>query len=225
MINIIPMLQRNHLNFSKVYNSNKELIRLEGFGDKSITNLLEAIEKSKENSLEKLIFGLGISLVKVTPEFINLVKKIPTAVIHVINGIVSEEELKLLANNNLKILILGYKEVRRGKKLYEKIPEYINEKKESLKNLLPTIIKENWFDVVSFDNLALKQLDVKSLMSEEQWNKFYQGDDGLDGEQTSATFFVDMVERKFARNSCASEEQRYPIMETAEEMFNFLKRK
>lgn len=38
----------------------KDLIRLEGFGDKSITNLLNAIEKSKENSLEKLIFGLGI---------------------------------------------------------------------------------------------------------------------------------------------------------------------
>ena len=38
----------------------KELIRLEGFGEKSITNLLEAIEKSKENSLERLIFGLGI---------------------------------------------------------------------------------------------------------------------------------------------------------------------
>lgn len=37
-----------------------DLIRLEGFGDKSITNLLEAIEKSKENSLEKLIFALGI---------------------------------------------------------------------------------------------------------------------------------------------------------------------
>ena len=38
----------------------KELVRLEGFGDKSVNNLLEAIEKSKENSLEKLIFGLGI---------------------------------------------------------------------------------------------------------------------------------------------------------------------
>ena len=38
----------------------KELIRLEGFGDKSITNLLEAIEKSKENSLERLLFALGI---------------------------------------------------------------------------------------------------------------------------------------------------------------------
>lgn len=38
----------------------KELKRLEGFGDKSINNLLEAIENSKSNSLERLIFGLGI---------------------------------------------------------------------------------------------------------------------------------------------------------------------
>ena len=37
-----------------------DLKRLEGFGEKSITNLLEAVEKSKENSLERLIFGLGI---------------------------------------------------------------------------------------------------------------------------------------------------------------------
>ena len=38
----------------------KDLIRLEGYGDKSVTNLLNAIEESKNNSLEKLIFGLGI---------------------------------------------------------------------------------------------------------------------------------------------------------------------
>ncbi len=38
----------------------KDLIRLEGFGDKSVSNLLEAIEHSKENSLERLIFALGI---------------------------------------------------------------------------------------------------------------------------------------------------------------------
>ena len=38
----------------------KDLIRLEGYGDKSVTNLLNAIEESKKNSLEKLIFGLGI---------------------------------------------------------------------------------------------------------------------------------------------------------------------
>lgn len=33
---------------------------LEGFGEKSINNLLDSIEKSKKNSLEKLLFGLGI---------------------------------------------------------------------------------------------------------------------------------------------------------------------
>ena len=36
---------------------------LEGFGEKSINNLLEAIEVSKENSLERLIFALGIRYV------------------------------------------------------------------------------------------------------------------------------------------------------------------
>ena len=37
-----------------------ELMLLEGFGTKSIENLLNSIESSKNNSLEKLLFGLGI---------------------------------------------------------------------------------------------------------------------------------------------------------------------
>lgn len=44
----------------KLKNYKEELISLEGFGEKSINNLLNAIEKSKENSLEKLLFALGI---------------------------------------------------------------------------------------------------------------------------------------------------------------------
>ena len=50
-------------NIADIYslkNHEKDLIRLEGFGDKSVSNLLDAIEKSKENSLERLIFALGI---------------------------------------------------------------------------------------------------------------------------------------------------------------------
>ncbi|MDZ5474610.1 NAD-dependent DNA ligase LigA [Bacillus sp. 31A1R] len=38
----------------------EQLINLERMGEKSVTNLLKAIETSKENSLEKLLFGLGI---------------------------------------------------------------------------------------------------------------------------------------------------------------------
>ena len=38
----------------------EDIISLDGWKDKSIDNLLAAIEKSKENSLEKVLFGLGI---------------------------------------------------------------------------------------------------------------------------------------------------------------------
>ena len=51
-------------NFVDIYNLSshrKDLVELEGFGDKSIDNILEAIEGSKKNSLEKFIFALGIS--------------------------------------------------------------------------------------------------------------------------------------------------------------------
>lgn len=41
-------------------NYKEDLMELEGFGEKSINNLLINIENSKKNSLEKLIFGLGI---------------------------------------------------------------------------------------------------------------------------------------------------------------------
>ncbi len=37
-----------------------DLTKLEGYGKKSVTNLLNAIEISKTNSLERLLFGLGI---------------------------------------------------------------------------------------------------------------------------------------------------------------------
>lgn len=37
-----------------------EIMAREGWQDKSVDNLLDAIEKSKENSLERLLFGLGI---------------------------------------------------------------------------------------------------------------------------------------------------------------------
>src|SRR5699024_3519020 len=41
----------------------EELLELERMGEKSVSNLLQAIEASKENSLEKLLFGLGIRYV------------------------------------------------------------------------------------------------------------------------------------------------------------------
>jgi DNA ligase (NAD+) len=48
-------------NVADLYTLTKEqLVRLERMGEKSATNLLNAIEASKQNSLERLLFGLGI---------------------------------------------------------------------------------------------------------------------------------------------------------------------
>lgn len=43
-----------------LYKHSHEIMEIEGFGQKSMDNLVAAIEKSKENSMEKLLFGLGI---------------------------------------------------------------------------------------------------------------------------------------------------------------------
>ena len=52
--------------YSDIYRLNNhvdELKLLEGFGEKSINNLLENIERSKENSLERLLYAIGIRYV------------------------------------------------------------------------------------------------------------------------------------------------------------------
>lgn len=44
----------------KLKNHREKLIQLEGFGEKSIDNLLKAIEKSKEQPFERVLFAIGI---------------------------------------------------------------------------------------------------------------------------------------------------------------------
>lgn len=45
---------------------------------------------------EKLIYGLGISLVTPTEKFIKLVKQYPNAVIHVINGVLKPSDIQAM---------------------------------------------------------------------------------------------------------------------------------
>ena len=50
----------NIVEIYQLFEHRDEIIALDGWKEKSIDNLIEAIEKSKGNSLEKLLFGLGI---------------------------------------------------------------------------------------------------------------------------------------------------------------------
>ena len=54
---------RNIVDIYNLKSHREDLIELEGFGSKSVDNLLLAIENSKSNSLERLIFALGIEQV------------------------------------------------------------------------------------------------------------------------------------------------------------------
>ena len=158
---------------------------------------------------KNLIYGIGVSLRKPTYEFIEKIKKFPNAVIHTINGILSPEDYEILKDNNLKVLILGYKHLRRGNDYYALNHIHVQQLQAWLYSNLKEML--NHFEVVSFDNLAIEQLDVKRLLSDKDWDEFFMGDDG------TMTFYIDMVDGTFGKNSLATE--RYPIMDSIDEMF------
>lgn len=54
---------KDYSDFYNLKNYKYELMQLEGFGEKSISSILNSIEESKNNSLERLLFGLGIRFV------------------------------------------------------------------------------------------------------------------------------------------------------------------
>ena len=85
-----------NLNFIKdvsdIYDINKyynELCKVEGYGEKSVNNMIEAIEESKTLSLERLLFALGIK--EVGAKTSKILAKRYRSIDNLINA--SEEEL------------------------------------------------------------------------------------------------------------------------------------
>lgn len=165
-----------------------------------------------------LIHGIGVSLSDPYDQlFLMRLSTIPTTVIHVIEGIVTMDQLEALYDKNLKLLILGYKMLRRGRIYAQGFQERINIHSTELSQNLHKISKH--FDAIAFDNLALEHLNVKDKVSEQLWESCFMGDEG------TSTFYIDMVERKFGQSSTAPLDERYSIddYETVEEMFNVVR--
>lgn len=163
---------------------------------------------------EELVYGIGVSLVNPTNEFVKLIKYYPNAVIHVINGILTPSNISALSDKNLKLLILGYKYLRRGEEWYVQDSENITDNQNWLKGNIGNIVKR--FNVVSFDNLAIEQLNIRNLLTDGEWDEFYMGDDG------TSTFYIDMVERKFAVSSTVPIENRYDLLNSVDNMFKIV---
>ena len=170
-------------------------------------------DRIKDWQEKKMVYGIGVSLQNATDELIEKMNSIPNTVLHTIVGILSEDDIMKLKDHNIKILLLGYKQLQRGVNYLNSHNDEVNKNKQYVYDNLSDIT--NWFNVVSFDNLAIEQLDVKRIVPENEWEEFYMGDDG------GYTFYIDMVKGEFSKNSIAQD--RYPIGEkTIDEMFQFI---
>lgn len=160
---------------------------------------------------KKLVYGIGVSINNYANEkLLEYLDQCENAVIHTIVGLVTKKDIEYLSNKGYKILFLGYKRFRRGNKYYVAKQKEIQQNIDWLKHDILKLTDK--FKVVSFDNLALEQLDIEDKISTNEWNIFYMGNDG------NYTFYVDLTEEVYAKNSTSI--IRFPILnKTAKEMF------
>lgn len=161
---------------------------------------------------QRLINGVGVSLNKATDEFVEMLSHCNNTIVHVINGIFSAEDALALMNHDVDILILGYKTTCRGHDYLVNHDDEIERKQGWLYNHMQQIF--DGFRTVEFDNLALEQLSIKNMVSEEVWNKHFMGSDG------KYTYYLDLVNGYFAKNSTSP--IHYPLMDSVDAMFQFL---
>lgn len=169
-------------------------------------HLIENIEYIQSLIDNNLIYGLGVSLFTYDEKVIEFAQKNHNVVFHIICGVIDENLLKQLYNKNLKLLFLGYKKYGRGQNYFN---ESIQNKIDSLENDIEELAKN--FSVVSFDNLALKQLKIKEKVSQLVWDSNFMGTDG------QFTMYVDLVEKKFSKSSTSN--KRFDLLNNIEEMF------
>lgn len=156
--------------------------------------ILSLIEKN-------LVKGVGISYSAETymPDVEPILKASDNVVFHVIMGINRVDDVEKLNNfcksfnKECKILILGYKVFGFGINYYLK-----NQKIEDNKYRWYTQLA-NYFKTdnltLSFDNLAIGQLNLRRYFTDEAWNRFYMGDDFV------FTMYIDGVNQQYAPSS------------------------
>lgn len=174
-LGIIPNLTINYKHISPVYLTFKQ----------------EYVDLLNKLLNQQLIYGLGISIPDDFEDYvINQFDKKDNIVYHVIAGV---NELSILSKIKespvKKCLILGYKQYGRGETYYS---EEVKDCLEDWSCNLGQYIKKIH---LSFDNLSLKQLNIKQYLTDEEWDKFYCGTDG------AFTMYIDAVEQKYAMNS------------------------
>lgn len=162
---------------------------------------------------DDLIKGVGISITSKDYSYIEKLKKITNNIVyHLILGIHKPtifNELEVFGDP--KYLLLGYKTFGRGVKYFNpRVTKTINYWNQEITNLL----NENK-GVISFDNLAIEQLELESKLDSETWNKFYMGDDFV------FTMYIDAVNQEYAPTSRSSYSERISFKDAT--LINYFK--
>ena len=162
---------------------------------------------------EKLIYGLGISIVNNHYKEIEYLKTLTNNIVyHLIAGVNNVSELDSLNSiGNCKVLILGYKNFGRGVNYYSK---EVDKNIELWQKQLPSYLEK--FSI-SFDNLALEQLNIQSMVSKNIWDSFYMGDD------FSFTMYIDAVKQEYGPTSMSNDRKSFNEMSLFEYFINFKK--
>lgn len=142
--------------------------------------------------------------------FGNLEKGVDT-VIHVVNGVVTEDMLKPLYDMDLKLLVLGYKTKGRGIEYADNTS--LAENQKWLYDNIDEVASH--FKTVAYDTLALKQLDMQRWLTKQQWDSTFMGEDGLH------SMYIDLVTQTYGISS--TDNRRWPLTKDIHEMFTHVR--
>ena len=178
-----------------------------------------AILKLQEHGL---VHGLGLSVADSDSLGIAMgnnhhshIQEIPNLVIHAVAGVTPVDDFLKMGHRNSAsytyegdkyeritrvepspippILILGYKEYGLGIDFEKKHKADVDRNLRRWRYFLPGLLQSGLR--VSFDNLALEQLQVRRLLTDEEWNLRFMGHDG------EFTMYVDAVRQRYAMSS------------------------
>ena len=154
-------------------------------------------ETLKELTSEGVLFGVGLSYAGKWPA---LDWDYPNKVVHLIAG-VNHPTVALDIPAGQKVLILGYKNFRRGSHLLvsEETARWVRSNINSWWWRLGEVAR---LHKLSFDNLAITQLDPKRLFKDPAtYDEYYMGEEG------NFSMYVDGVKQEFSL--CSYEKTRY----------------
>ena len=149
---------------------------------------------------EDLVKGIGISITSNNFKYVEMLKGLTDHVVyHVIAGVNKVEIIDTLMNvgNPCKVLVLGYKKFGFGVQYHN--TEIDNEIRRWYMSLPKYIGK----CLLSFDNLAIEQLNIKRLFTSQGWDRFFMGED------FSHSMYIDAVKQQYAPTSRSSERKSF----------------